>query len=326
MNQDGDLLVRFTRSPHSVLLIKKPASELATFFLIYILHFLRERKLQVFVESNVISEIPEHTQVVELWKNEAQKRANSLDMIITIGGDGTVLHASSLFPLQCPPILALNVGTLGFLAPFSPCDVIPVVENIFSGDEMNVFRRQRINCKVMLGNPKATLFSDAASLVALNEVSLEGRSGGVCSFDVLLNEKYITRIDGNGVLVSTATGSTAYSLSAGGTVTYPTFQGIQLTPILPLNLNPKPIILPKEVRLDIKLSSSTKSDASVYIDGKETVILDLGDYLHITAAIHPCTFFSRKSYFYDWIENLSRCFNWNYTERQFYQHHPEPKL
>ena len=305
-----DATFQFKNPPRSVLLVKKPDSMVATSFLIAASRYLvEEKKLHVFVEPDVLSqEIPNQKKTLKSWKKGSggEKLSLYIDFIVTIGGDGTILHAASLFPNHCPPILALNFGSLGFLSPFSPKEFRPVIEEILSGNPMKICNRQRIMCKIV--NKHEQQIHQA---VAMNEIAITSGSSSLCTTEVSMNGQFVTRIDANGVLIATATGSSAYSLSAGGALMHSTVEGMQLTPIAAHSLTSRPIILPKDVHLQIKVPDYSRYGAIVSVDGKADVPLDTGDFVEVTAAPHPCQCFSRVSSLGDWIESLSECLSWN---------------
>lgn len=195
-------------------------------------------------------------------ENEIRDPQTKLDLVLVIGGDGTILNAINKFPLSVP-IFAVNTGNLGFLstADHTNWEVAAgwISYHIHLGREVPVDRRHLLHVNAC----------NEASY-ALNDVVVKSNSvGKTFPFSVYADGERIADYRADGIIVSTPTGSTAYSLSAGGPIVHPAMQAITITPICPHTLTFRPIVLPHTTEITIRSESGTCS-----IDGKEDFQID----------------------------------------------------
>eukprot|EP00158_Paraphelidium_tribonemae_P002411 Partr_v1_DN25340_c0_g1_i2_m22018 putative nad kinase len=186
-----------------------------------------------------------------------------------------MLHVSSLFPDSSPPpVLPFSMGTLGFLMPFDINDSQQVLSSILRGNEFEVQQRSRLACTIHY----TAKDRPATTLTAMNELVCQryGMSQRMLSLELWSPSsgrqspsEYITTAISDGIILSTPTGSTAYSLSAGGPIVHPAVPGVILTPICPMSLSFRPVILPADMRLLMRMSDTSRSStAEVVIDGR----------------------------------------------------------
>ena len=292
--------------PQNVLIIKKPDSARCTKALLQIAEYLiSQKKMDVFVESIVHKNIPH----LKSWRAEEQRSAEGIHFIIAIGGDGTMLHINSLFPVEVPPVLAYNFGSLGFLTPFPPEEYESAIDRVLAAD-CDLFYRRRLECHIVKAKMQGKLED-----VAVNEVVISRGVSPMCTLDVMMNGINIATIEADGVIIATATGSTAYSLSAGGTVVHPSIPVMLLTPICSHSLTSRPVILPEDVELTIRIPHESRAGAVVSVDGRCDIPIEKGDHVKIFASEHPVPCFSQKSGLEDWFSSLSHCLSWNSTTR-----------
>ncbi len=186
----------------------------------------------------------------------------SYDLSITFGGDGTLLRCShAVLPHQIP-VLGINFGNLGFLTGADSSELYEALDAALSG---KLYREQRATLR-------ADIFYDDARSVsydALNELALtRGNSGSVIHFDVFVNETHLSRVSGDGMIVNTATGSTAYALSAGGPLINPQSRGLAFVPIAPHSLVSRAVVaMPGDV-VTLKLLDGFQENSTVFIDGE----------------------------------------------------------
>jgi NAD+ kinase len=188
----------------------------------------------------------------------------SFDMVVSLGGDGTMLHSARLVGKHRVPILGINFGHLGFLVNSSEDGVVPIVAAALAGD---VVREERANLHIDLIN-----FDDEviASRFALNELAVtRGELGRVIDFDIRISGDYVMAMRGDGLVVSTATGSTGYALSAGGPLVSPLFKGLIVVPLAPHTLLSRTILTDSSdiVEIDLERNSETR-EASLFVDGE----------------------------------------------------------
>lgn len=193
---------------------------------------------------------------------------SAFDMVVSLGGDGTILRAARLVGKSRVPILGINFGHLGFLVNSSEDGVVPIVAAALAGD---VTREERASLHVDLiseGNVVASRF-------ALNEFSVtRGALGRIIDFGLEISGNHIVDMRGDGLVVSSATGSTAYALSAGGPLVAPDFKGLILVPLAPHSLLSRAIVTDPSDIVEIDLSRNPESrEASYFVDG-EFISLD----------------------------------------------------
>ena len=202
----------------------------------------------------------------------AARLAERADLVVACGGDGTLLRAARLVGSRDVPIMGVNLGALGFLTEFSADEAQAGIADFCRGTHTEE-RRMVLACRY--GRKSAFALNDIAVNMgpANRAIELAAGSGGVL----------VTRFVGDGVVVATPTGSTAYSLAAGGPVVYPTMQAILLTPLAPHALASRPMILPADARIELELSRRSES-AVLNLDGQERWMMKPGRPLHISHA------------------------------------------
>ena len=261
-------------------------------------------------------------------------RPELFDLVITLGGDGTVLFTSWLFQRVVPPILAFSLGSLGFLTNLTFCNYQEQL-NQFMGDAgMRVNMRMRFTCTIYraaasTGNTNSAVSScSSASLnttlesrdehgklegethEVLNELVIDrGPSSYISSLDLYANDSLLTRICADGIILSTPTGSTAYSLSAGGSLVHPDIPAILLTPICPHTLSFRPMLLNDDMALKVAVPSTGRGGAFVSFDGKGRVELGRGDEVLVRASRYP--FPTVMGQPLEWFDSISRTLRWN---------------
>ena len=201
-----------------------------------------------------------------------------IDCIIVLGGDGTILQAVHDTSNMDVPILGINIGTLGFLAEIELHNIYEALDRLFN-DEYIIEERMMVEGSISR-NGQQLYFANA-----LNEVVVE-RSGfsRIISLSVYSNGEFVNRYRGDGVLVSTPTGSTGYNLSAGGPVVQPNNQVLILSPICPHSLNSRSIVLNSEDEILIKIETSKKTQNEEVIatfDGHESILLHADDIIKV---------------------------------------------
>ncbi|MFP4520521.1 MAG: NAD(+)/NADH kinase [Fibrobacterota bacterium] len=195
-----------------------------------------------------------------------QKKA---DFIISVGGDGTLLSAASMVLKRKIPIIGLNIGELGFLTEFSLSEFKNEIKMVLE-NKTRLSRRKRLETKVFRG--KKEIYCDSA----LNEVVIYRKGGNVVNLSVNLENDLLGSYNADGIIISTPTGSTAYSLSCGGPILYPSLDCFLLNPISPHSLTERPVIFPSDKELEVTIKKS-RVQAMVSADGKKGVTLKMGD-------------------------------------------------
>ncbi|XP_015445923.1 NAD kinase isoform X1 [Pteropus alecto] len=335
----------WNKSPKSVLVIKKiQDTSLLQPFKELCVYLMQENNMIVYVEKKVL----EDPAIVGddsfgpvkkkfcTFREDYDDISNQIDFIICLGGDGTLLYASSLFQGSVPPVMAFHLGSLGFLTPFSFENFQAQVTQVIQGNAAIVLR-SRLKVKVVkelrgkkLAVPNGTskngaLATDLDSEVGkqvmqyqvLNEVVIDrGPSSYLSNVDVYLDGHLITTVQGDGVIVSTPTGSTAYAAAAGASMIHPNVPAIMITPICPHSLSFRPIVVPAGVELKIMLSPEARNTAWVSFDGRKRQEIRHGDSISITTSCYPLPSICVRDPVSDWFESLAQCLHWNVRKRQ----------
>ena len=240
------------------------------------------------------------TWVGSAWEDEeVRKHTSRLDLIVTFGGDGTILRAARMAALQGTPILSVNLGRFGFLAEAQPDQVAEVMEAVLSGD---YWLEERIMLHAELRRSEQVV----ASHEALNDVVI-GHStiSRVVRLAAYLDGEHVADYAADGLIVATATGSTAYSLAAGGPIMHPLLRDMLLTPIAPHRALERSLVVPAQCRIEIHLS--TENAAVLAVDGQIETQLANGDRVEISVSPHVCNLVRTQSTTYfgrDLLERL----------------------
>lgn len=262
--------------------------------------------------------------------------SDRIDFIICLGGDGTLLYASSLFQDSVPPVMAFHLGSLGFLTPFNFDTYQSQVTQVIEGN-VAITLRSRLKVKVTKenrpGHPRAVeenglidtrcgdglLRKRTSHYQVLNEVVVDrGPSSYLSNVDLFLDGRLITTVQGDGVIVSTPTGSTAYAAAAGASMIHPNVPAIMITPICPHSLSFRPIVVPAGVELQIMLSPDARNTAWVSFDGRKRQEICHGDSISITTSCYPVPSICFRDPVNDWFESLAECLHWNVRKKQSY--------
>jgi NAD+ kinase len=252
-----------------------------------LLAWLRARDVEVFYDKETGQCIPPARH--EIPREELPSR---VDLLVVLGGDGTLLAAARLLNDRNVPILPVNLGGLGFLTSVTLEELYPVLERALAG-EQRISERMLLQTEVFRGN---TVFWHHRALndAVLNKAALARMS----SFDLHIDASFVCTFRADGLIVSTPTGSTAYSLAAGGPIIYPVLDSFVITPICPHTLSNRPLVIPDTSKIEIDFGAG---EESVYLtlDGQVGLELQQGDHLVVTKAptklrlIRP----TRKNYF-----------------------------
>lgn len=183
------------------------------------------------------------------------------DLVVAVGGDGTLLHAARHVAMRDVPLIGINRGRLGFLTDISPERMLDAIDAILAGDYLAERR-------LMLA-AKFEGQADGDTLFALNDVVLQkGDTGRLVEFTTAIDDVYVNAHRGDGLIVATPTGSTAYALSCGGPIIQPNVDSLVIVPICPHTLSDRPLVLPTTSTIRITLDTAGGSPAHVVCDGE----------------------------------------------------------
>ncbi|XP_017838068.1 NAD kinase isoform X2 [Drosophila busckii] len=276
------------------------------------------------------------------FKDGRDDLTDRIDFIVCLGGDGTLLYASQLFQQSVPPVMAFYLGSLGFLTPFQCDNFQEQVTNVLEGHAALTLR-SRLRCCLhrkgerrkpsnnlqrLYNGVEANSSTKGSSnsnnnlvyndgILVLNEVVINrGPSPYLSNIDIFLDGKYITSVQGDGLIVSTPTGSTAYAAAAGASMIHPSVPAILVTPICPHSLSFRPIVVPAGVELKISISPDSRNTSRVSFDGRNDLELSHGDSLRVTTSIYPVPSICAQDQISDWFDSLAEGLHWNVRKRQ----------
>jgi NAD+ kinase len=263
---------------------------------------LRKRGLAVLAasESDLNRELDGATHVDQ---SEIAARA---DLVVSIGGDGTLLHAARNVAASDVPLVGINRGRLGFLTDVSPEHMLDALDAILAGDYL-AERRLMLSASLDDGSAGVSLF-------ALNDIVLQkGDTGRLLDFTTEVDGVYVNTHRGDGLIVATPTGSTAYALSCGGPIIQPNVDALVMVPICPHTLSDRPLVLPSASRIRVTLDNTGGSRAHVVCDGEALAHLDSNESLSISLAEQAVTLLHPPGYNY--YELLRSKLNWGRASR-----------
>lgn len=227
------------------------------------------------VESGLMLELWLTRQGYEVvWAADQRSKIKAVpdidgtDLVITLGGDGTLLRAARIVGYREIPILGLSYGHLGFLTAASPeeRDVLSVVSDALAG-ELHVSRRSTLSCEVISIDEDGQ--DHRSTTFALNDLALtRGPLSDMVEFDITVSGHHIDRLRGDGVVVSTATGSTGYALSAGGPIVSPDYAGMLCVPIAPHTIQARAFLTSPSDVVEITISKDRPSVPAIAADGQ----------------------------------------------------------
>lgn len=205
------------------------------------------------------------------------------DLVIAVGGDGTMLHAARLAMLHEVPVLGVNRGRLGFLADIGPAEMRDRLDDVLAG---RYVKDRRAMLTATLLRPQAP----QRDCEALNDVVLQKwQTGRMLDFETWIDGRYVNTHGGDGIVVATATGSTAYALSCGGPILYPELEAVVVAPICPHTLSDRPIVVRSDSTIEIRLLERPDTRAQITCDGIPLGELVPGDRLLVRPAAKSVT-------------------------------------
>ena len=238
---------------------------------------------------------------------EESRLALEADLIIAVGGDGTMLYAANMARDQDVPLLGINRGRLGFLADITPDAMLDSLDRVLAG---RYTRESRLMLEATIVAPDGT----ATKGVALNDVVLKrSETGRMVDFETRIAQRYVNSHAGDGLIVATPTGSTAYALSCGGPIIEPTLDAVVVVPICPHTLSDRPIVIPARHPIEVRLLAQDDIRAEVTIDGRPLGDLGAADKLLINESLHRITLIHPPGH--DYFEILRSKLHWGRDSR-----------
>jgi NAD+ kinase len=233
--------------------------------------WLEERQVEVFVDSVLAGKIGYSKGV------DRKKIPSLVEMLVVLGGDGTLLSAARIVGTKEIPILGVNLGSLGFLTEITLDELYEVLEKILQGT-------YETNERMMLSVTVTRWGEEIGQYSGLNEAVINKSTWAkIIDLETWIDDEYLNTYRADGLIIATPTGSTAYSLSAGGPIIYPSIHSIVISPICSYTMSNRPIVVPDEVTVKVALTTPG-SDAQLTLDGQVGCPLKVGDVVEIKTA------------------------------------------
>jgi NAD+ kinase len=238
-----------------------------------VVNWLRDRKIDVILDNTSAALLNEPGGV------QKTQLALKADVLLILGGDGTMLNAARLAGERGIPILGVNMGGLGFLTEVRLEHLYPSLERVFANEYV-------LDERLMIGSHIHRHGETVAQGVVLNDVVVsKGILARMIELRIAIQGQFVTNLRGDGLIISTPTGSTAYSLSAGGPIISPAVRSLILTPICPHTLTHRPLIVPDDAQIEVTLTSKDEG-AMATLDGQVGVALTQGDTVELKVSEH----------------------------------------
>jgi NAD+ kinase len=242
-------------------------------------------KAELYLETDLAKRLDMKGTPVEKMKEK------KVDFIVSVGGDGTILR--TIHKMEDPvPILGINLGTIGFLVDVEPTEATKTIEHLLNGFEVD--ERSRLN----------VLLNEKNLPPATNEVVLITASPAkMIEFEIIVDGALMEDIRADGIIIATSTGSTAYSMSAGGPIVDPRVDAFVLVPMAPFKLSSRPWVIPGDTTIEVNMKIPEK-DALVVIDGQNMATISFKDKVTISRARTPARFVkASRDGFYDKVKS-----------------------
>lgn len=261
-------------------------------------NFLKTRNLSMVVHQSVADYLGMPGLDDEIF-------ANSVDLVIVVGGDGTLLSAGRLLSDRDIPVIGINLGRLGFLVDISPDEIAEQLTRMLEG-RFTLEKRALLHAEVFRGKEQL------GEGIALNDVVIHVRNDiRMIEFTTHVEEHFVNTQRADGIVVATPTGSTAYSLSGGGPILHPGLDAVVLVPICPHTLSNRPVVINNQSRICIQLCENRDVNARVSFDGQSNIDLEAGDEVIIRQKHHKLQLMHPPSY--DYYHILRNKLGWSVT-------------
>lgn len=269
------------------------------------------RNSRRFDAPSLVAENPAFEDMLRYWTPDlCWSQPETFDLVLTLGGDGTVLFTSWLFQRIVPPVLSFSLGSLGFMTTFEFDKYKQHLNRVMGDDGMKINLRMRFTCTVWRRGALSAVTGEGEQFEVLNELVIDrGPSPYVSNLELYGDDELLTVVQADGCIFSTPTGSTAYSLSAGGSLVHPDIPAILLTPICPHTLSFRPMVLSDTMGLRVAVPHNSRATAHCAFDGKGRIELRQGDHVTITASQYPFPTVTRTDT--EWFDSVSRTLRWN---------------
>lgn len=232
--------------------------------------WLADRGIELVGGPDVERERIEHETGCSVTEVDSHQLAASVDLILVLGGDGTMIATARMIGDQEVPVLGVNYGGLGYLAEFRIEELYSALESILS-DNYRLDKRVMLAVELLRGSELITR-NRVLNDVVINKSAL----ARIIEIEVYFSQQFVNSFRADGLIISTPTGSTAYNLSAGGPVVFPSMNAIVITPICPFTLTNRPIVVPDDAVIELRLKTE-QEDVALTLDGQVGFPLKVND-------------------------------------------------
>ncbi|NWG04527.1 MAG: NAD(+)/NADH kinase [Syntrophaceae bacterium] len=239
-----------------------------------LIEWFQPKKMEVYVEDGMVEQFPPALAGPHLNVARREDIPAKVEMVIVLGGDGTLLSVARLVGDHRVPILGVNLGGLGFLTEITLEELYRVLDKVIQGDFITD-ERVVLNASVIRRGERMAEF-----LVLNDAVINKGALARIIDIETTINGEYLTTFKSDGLILSTPTGSTAYNLSAGGPIAYPSLHCIIITPICPHTLTNRPIVIPDDVEIRATLKTK-QQEVILTLDGQQGFTLEFEDVVEV---------------------------------------------
>ncbi len=254
-----------------------------------LIDYLQGEKIDTYVDCDTACNFTHPLPVLA-----REEMGKELDLIVVVGGDGSLLSAARMAIKVNVPVVGINRGRLGFLTDISPQEIETQLGDVLSGDYTE---EKRFLLHTRIYDEETTFYEGDA----LNDVVLSrGNETHLIEFDVYINQQFVSHYRSDGLILATPTGSTAYALSAGGPIMHPQLNAIVMVPMFSHSLNSRPLVFDGQGLVDLRISKANESDLRISCDGHESRMVKPGQHVAIEKnaqqlrLLHP-----REYHYYD---------------------------
>lgn len=268
--------------------------------LLALIKVLKQKKIPIVIEEETASLLPTDAQNPTCSRDDL---GNNCDLIIVVGGDGSLLNAARAAVDSKTPVLGINRGTLGFLTDIHPTELDTRLSQILDGEYVE---EKRVMLEVSIEFQQKKL----AQEIALNDaVLMPGDIPHMIEFSIIINDQFIYSQRADGLIVATPTGSTAYSLSAGGPILHPQLDVFTLVPMAPHTLSARPIVISGDSTIKIAIAETNEADPRLSCDGQVGMLAPSGSVITIRKKSKQLRLIHASDYNY--FETLRKKLHWN---------------
>lgn len=240
----------------------------------HLIEHLRFKEVDLYLEESIGKALPGFPSGPRFNSIKREEIPSQVEMVIVLGGDGTLLSVARLVGKYRVPILGVNLGGLGFLTEITLKELDRVIERVLEGDFV-VDERVALQAAVLRRGERM------ADFTVLNDAVInKGALARIIDLETSIDGEYLTTFKSDGLILSTPTGSTAYNLSAGGPIIYPSLHCIIITPICPHTLTNRPIVIPDDVTIRVVLKT-TQQEVLLTLDGQQGFMLEYEDIVEV---------------------------------------------